>query len=132
MSSSSDRSAVIILTTLGATADATALARALVDERLAACVNLLSEMTSVYRWKGEVEQEAERQLVIKTTSDRIEAIQARFNELHPYELPEFVILRATASAEYLAWLQESTSPMFSGGRAATQSRRAAARRRSRR
>lgn len=80
----------------------------LVDERLAACVNVLPVMTSVYRWKGEVEQETEQQLVIKTTSDRVEAIQARFNELHPYELPELVVLGATASAAYQEWLADST------------------------
>jgi periplasmic divalent cation tolerance protein len=98
---------VIILTTLGASADAPAFARVLVNDRLAACVNVLPPMTSVYRWKGAIEEDREQQLVIKTTSDRVAAIEARFRELHPYELPEFLVLSATASASYFAWLGES-------------------------
>jgi len=98
---------VIILTTLGASADAAAFARVLVNDRLAACVNVLPPMTSVYRWKGAIEEDREQQLVIKTTSDRVAAIEARFRELHPYELPEFVILDADASAAYLAWMRDS-------------------------
>jgi periplasmic divalent cation tolerance protein len=98
---------VIILTTLGASADAAAFARVLVTDRLAACVNVLPPMTSVYRWKGAIEEDHEQQLVIKTTSDRVAAIEARFRELHPYELPEFLVLTATASASYFAWLGES-------------------------
>jgi periplasmic divalent cation tolerance protein len=98
---------VIILTTLGASADAAAFARLLVNDRLAACVNVLPPMTSVYRWKGAIEEDREQQLVIKTTSDRVAAIEARFRELHPYELPEFLVLSATASAAYGTWLGEA-------------------------
>ena len=105
MSSSTER-IVIVLTTLGADADAGALARALVDERLAACVNILAPMTSVYRWKGAVEQEAERQLLMKTTADRVPALERRLRELHPYELPEFVVLDAAASQAYGRWVDE--------------------------
>ena len=96
-----------MLTTLGADVDATMLARTLVEERLAACVNVLPPMTSVYRWKGATEQEREQQLVIKTTKDRIEALQARMRELHPYELPEFLVLDARGSEAYLAWIREN-------------------------
>ena len=100
---------MIVLTTLGAQTDAAAFARVLVDERLAACVNILPVMTSVYRWKGTIEEDREQQLVIKTTSDRVEALEARFRELHPYELPEFLVVATTdGSAGYLAWLEEST------------------------
>jgi periplasmic divalent cation tolerance protein len=96
---------VIVLTTLGAQTDAAAFARVLVDERLAACVNILPPMTSVYRWKEAIEEEREQQLVIKTTSDRVAALEARFHELHPYELPEFLVVAATDwSAGYLEWL----------------------------
>jgi periplasmic divalent cation tolerance protein len=109
VSSTADRSPVVILTTLGATTDAAAFARVLVGDRLAACVNVLPAMTSLYRWKGAVEEETERQLVIKTTSDLVGAIQARFQELHPYELPEFLVLTADASAAYLAWLADSAT-----------------------
>jgi periplasmic divalent cation tolerance protein len=100
---------VIVLTTLAASTDAAAFARVLVTDRLAACVNVLPPMTSLYRWKGAIEEESEQQLVIKTTSDRIAAIEARFRELHPYELPEFIVLNAGASAAYAAWLEESVA-----------------------
>jgi periplasmic divalent cation tolerance protein len=99
--------AVVVLTTLGEATDAAAFARVMVDEGLAACVNVLPPMTSLYRWKGAIEQDREQQLVIKTTRDRIAAIEARFHELHPYELPEFVVLSAEASTAYLDWLRES-------------------------
>jgi periplasmic divalent cation tolerance protein len=102
--------AAIVLTTIGADADGAALARALVEDRLAACVSVLPPMSSTYRWKGTVETEREQQLLIKTTVDRVEVIQARLRTLHPYELPEFVVLTATASAVYAAWLAESTRP----------------------
>ena len=98
---------VIVLTTLGESTDAAAFARVLVTERLAACVNVLPPMTSLYRWKGAIEQDREQQIVIKTTRDRVPAIEARFHELHPYELPEFVVLSAEASTAYLDWLGES-------------------------
>ena len=98
----------VVLTTLGAETDAVALGRTLVEEGLAACVNVLPSMTSIYRWKGSLEQEREQQLVIKTTAGRITALQARLRDLHPYELPEFLVLRATASDAYAAWVAEST------------------------
>ena len=100
---------MIVLTTLGAQTDAAAFARVLVDERLAACVNILPVMSSVYRWKGTIEEDREQQLVIKTTSDRVEALEARLHELHPYELPEFLVIAATdGSTGYLEWLNGST------------------------
>jgi periplasmic divalent cation tolerance protein len=97
----------IVLTTLGADADAATIARTLIDERLAACVNILPPMTSIYRWQGKVEQDREQQLVIKTAQDRIGALQTRLRELHPYELPEFLVLDATGSEAYLNWVGES-------------------------
>lgn len=100
---------VIVLTTVGADADAPALARILVEERLAACVNILPVMTSVYRWKGSVEQDREQQLVIKTTPERLPALEQRLRQLHPYELPEFVVLRPSGGSEaYLRWVGENT------------------------
>jgi periplasmic divalent cation tolerance protein len=79
--------AVVVLTTVGESTDAAAFARVLVADRLAACVNVLPPMTSLYWWKGAIEEDREQQLVIKTTQDRVAAIEARFQELHPYELP---------------------------------------------
>ena len=99
---------VIVLTTLGADADAAALARTLVDERLAACVNVLPVMTSIYRWEGDVQQDREQQLVIKTSVDRVEALQARLRELHPYEVPEFLVLTVSGGSDaYLGWVRDS-------------------------
>ena len=106
MSSSSE--VVLVLTTIGADADAAALARTLVDERLAACVNIGAPMTSVYRWKGTIEQDREQPLVIKTTGDRLVALETRLRALHPYELPEFLVLSASGgSTAYLDWVRES-------------------------
>lgn len=99
---------VVVLTTLPAAHDAAALARTLVDERLAACVNVLPEMQSTYRWEGRVHQEAERQLVIKTTRDRIGRLQHRLGSLHPYDVPEFLVLSvADASKTYGGWLRDA-------------------------
>jgi len=108
VSSAAESRPVIVLTTLGAQTDAVAFARVLVDERLAACVNVLPTMASLYWWKGGIEEDREQQLVIKTTSDRVEALQARLHELHPYELPEFLVLSVSdGSPAYLEWLAES-------------------------
>lgn len=99
---------MFVLTTLAAETDAQAFARALVDEHLAACVSVLPRMTSVYRWKGAVEEAAEQQLIIKTIPARLEALAGRFRTLHPYELPEFVVLRpADAAPLYAEWVGEA-------------------------
>ena len=107
MTNTSASTVSIVLTTLGADADAAAIARTLIDERLAACVNILPPMTSVYRWQGKVEQDREQQMVIKTASGRVADLQVRLRQLHPYELPEFLVLDATGSEAYLAWVGES-------------------------
>ena len=99
----------IVLTTFPADRDPAPLARTLVEERLAACVNVLPVMTSIYRWQGAVETADERQLVIKTTAERIDALGHRIGELHPYEVPELMIVPVErASAAYAAWLIDST------------------------
>ena len=96
---------MIVLTTLPAEGDAEGFASQLVEERLAACVNVLPAMRSVYRWKGSVERADERQLVIKTTAERVSALESRLKELHPYEVPEFVVLPIIAgSPAYLSFL----------------------------
>jgi len=65
-------------------------------------------MTSVYRWKGQVEQDREQQLVIKTTADRLPSLEARIRELHTYELPEFLVIATDeGAAAYLAWVDEA-------------------------
>ena len=101
---------VVVWTTIGSGTDGQTLASILVNERLAACVNVLPEMESTYRWKGGVESERERQIIIKTTADRLPALQARVHELHPYEVPEFIVLPVIAGSEkYLAWIRESAA-----------------------
>lgn len=105
---------VIVLTTIGADPDAVVLAKTLVDERLAACINVLPPMQSVYRWKGKVEQEREQQLVMKTRAETVTALQARVKELHPYQLPEFIVLNGAASTAYAAWVRESVEPAKAG------------------
>ena len=110
MTAASDATVVIVLTTLGGSDDPAPLARRLVDERLAACVNVLPVMTSFYRWKGSVEQEREQQVIIKTTAGRLDALQARLLELHPYEVPEILVVPIDGgSSAYLTWLKEAVA-----------------------
>jgi periplasmic divalent cation tolerance protein len=101
---------VLVLTTVPDGELGDAMARKLVEERLAACVNVMPPMTSFYRWQGALEREVERQIVIKTTAERVPAVQARVAELHPYELPEFVVLAvADGSTGYMAWVGSQTT-----------------------
>ena len=102
---------ILVLTTMPADDRADALARTLVDERLAACVHVHAPMTSVYRWKGRIERDGERQLVIKTTRDRLATLETRLRALHPYELPEFVVMPVDeGGAAYLNWIATETRP----------------------
>ncbi len=104
---------VLVLTTVpdrptDGTAVGETLARVLVEEALAACVNVLPPMQSVYRWKGVVESGNERQLVIKTTADRVPALETRLAQLHPYELPEFLVVSIAGGSEaYLDWIRQA-------------------------
>jgi periplasmic divalent cation tolerance protein len=101
---------VLVLTTVPIGSRGELIARALVDERLAACVNIHAPMTSFYRWRGAIERDVERQLVIKTTRDRVPALQSRLAELHSYELPEFVVVAVTdGSAAYLDWAKNEVA-----------------------
>lgn len=87
------------------------LARTLVDERLAACVNAVPAVRSFYRWEGRVEDASEVLLVVKTRADRTAALAARVREIHPYELPEVLELPAVGgSPAYLDWLRKESSP----------------------
>ena len=100
---------VIVLTTLPADADGPAFARGLLEERLAACVNLMQPMESIYRWEGEVAQETERQVVIKTSRERVVTLWERVRELHPYDVPEFLVIPIVDGNDaYLRWVAEST------------------------
>ncbi len=100
---------ILVWTTMPDDDRADALARTLVDEHLAACVNVHGPMTSTYRWKGQVEHEPERQLVIKTTRARLAELEARMRALHPYELPEFLVVDVgDGTPAYVDWAERET------------------------
>lgn len=104
-------SAVLVLTTLGGDADARPLARLLVERRLAACVNILPGVTSLYRWEGAVSEDSEQLLVIKTAEPRVEELREVLLANHPYDVPEFVVLPvAGMSPAYEAWLLGAVAP----------------------
>jgi len=97
---------VVVLTTAGSEREAKTIAEALIAAELAACVSLFP-MQSVYRWQGNVQHEAEWQLVIKTRLTRFEALSKKVKELHSYETPELIVLPiVTGSAAYLSWMGE--------------------------
>ena len=99
---------VLVLTTAGSEAEARKIANQLVERRLAACVNVIPQIQSVYRWQGKVETAEEFLLVIKTTRTRSADVQAAIRELHSYDLPECVVISMEdGSAEYLRWIEES-------------------------
>jgi len=98
----------LVLTTAGSHDEANRIATALVERQLAACVNVVPKILSIYRWEGEVEQAEEWLLVIKTTAKAADRVRDAIKELHSYQLPECVVLPIEAgSSEYLAWLEES-------------------------
>ena len=100
---------VIVMTTWPADRDPAPFALAIVEARLAACVNVLGEMRSTYRWAGRVETATERQLVIKTVAERVPALEARLRTLHPYEVPEFLVISTAGGSDaYVAWLRDMT------------------------
>ena len=101
---------VVLLTAPDASVGAT-LARTLVEERLAACVNLVPGVRSIFRWDGEVQEETEVLLIAKTRADRCDALAARVRALHPHAVPEVIALPAAAgSADYLAWVAAECAP----------------------
>jgi periplasmic divalent cation tolerance protein len=100
----------LVLTTFPAETDVEPFARTLVEERLAACVNILPEMRSIYRWAGSVDNAHERQVIIKTSRERVPMLLQRLRALHPYEVPEFIVLPIVdGSDDYLAWIGSSTN-----------------------
>lgn len=99
----------IVFITAPDAAQGQAIAEALVRERLAACVNLISGVESVYRWEGQVQKDAEVLLVVKTRQDRCKALEERVLELHPYDVPEVLAIPVTSgSAPYLNWVAEES------------------------
>lgn len=103
--------AIVVLLTAPTREEAARLAEMLVSARLAACVQILPEMESVYRWEGEIRREPEHLLLVKTTAGRFTALEREVRALHSYEVPEIVALNVNeVSAPYLEWLAASVAP----------------------
>ena len=109
MSREKARSTRVVLVTCPSLALARKIARAVVEQRVAACVNVVrSPVESFYTWKGKVESAREHLLLIKTTAQRLSPLEREVKRLHPYDLPEFIAVPITeGSPEYLAWLSET-------------------------
>jgi len=99
----------IVLSTAGSEQEAHKIAHVLVKRRLAACVNIVPRVQSIYRWKGEIEPAQEWLLLIKTRADKFPAVRDAIGELHSYEVPECVVLEIEdGSLPYLQWLEKAT------------------------
>jgi len=102
-------SAVVIFTSCASEEEALRIANALVQERLAGCVNIISPVRSIYRWKGEICDELEWLLMIKSGQERFEEVQQKVKSLHSYSVPELICLQIPeGSLDYLDWLEEMT------------------------
>ena len=113
-----DLDIVTVTTTVGSVADGQALARAILDARVAACVQMEEGLTSFYRWEGRQCEEGEVRLTIKTVAACVEPLQALFAQKHPYEVPQFVAWKGEGSAGYAEWVRGMVGP---GGRVAPRS-----------
>ena len=97
-----------MLSTFGDADTAARVARTLVEESLVACVNIIPTVRSIYRWQGAIEDDAEQLLLIKTTDERVDALQSALLARHPYEVPEFVVIRMDeARGAWREWLLDS-------------------------
>jgi periplasmic divalent cation tolerance protein len=98
----------VVLSTAGSESQAREIARTLVERRLAACVNVVPAITSVYRWKGKVVEDSEALLIIKSSAARFEELRAAIRELHTYETPEVIALALSdGDPDYCAWIDEN-------------------------
>jgi periplasmic divalent cation tolerance protein len=114
----------IVLVTAGGEQQAQSIARHLVDDRLAACVNIVGPIRSVYRWGDAIEDEPEFLLLIKTRASLLSRLERRVIELHSYEIPDVLAIAPSGgSAAYLGWLLESTAPKPKRAKARTPGRR---------
>ena len=99
----------ILFSTIDDETVAREIAESLVAEKLAACVNIIPGLFSIYRWKEQIERETELLLMIKTTSDRVEALTRKLQELHPYDVPELIALPVSGGLpDYLDWIRSQT------------------------
>ena len=98
---------LLVLTTIGNEEEAARLGRSLVEKRLVACVNMVGPVRSVFSWKGKVEDESERLLLMKTRADRYSELERAIQELHPYDVPEVIAVPIERGSEaYLSWVDE--------------------------
>lgn len=103
------RETVLALSTVQAEFDTRDMVRSLVDRGLAACVTVFPSVRSVYKWDGKIQDSTEQQLLIKTTRDRVEALWSALKALHPYDVPEFLVLPVVdGNPEYLRWIGDTT------------------------
>ena len=101
----------IVLVSCGSIAEARRIGRKVVEKKLAACANLVPGVESIYTWKGKVERAPEVLVLIKTTAKRLRELEREVKRAHSYDVPEFIVLPISAGSQnYLAWLQESTTP----------------------
>jgi len=101
--------AIVVLVTCGSEEEAAKIANSLVEERLAACVNIISPVRSIYRWEGKIWDEREWMLIIKTQKKRFEELEKKVKSLHSYSVPEIIALPVVEGfASYLKWLEEMT------------------------
>lgn len=108
---------IVLFVTTGSETEAETIAKALVADRLAACVNIINPIRSFYRWQGEITDDCEWLLMIKTQTDRFSAVEARVKALHSYEVPEVIALSILAGSEpYLRWLNEETRDKSATGK----------------
>jgi len=109
------RAAILVLTQCPDRGSAQALARTLVEARLAACVSIGTSVESLYHWRGKIEMAEEVPVVIKTCADAYAAVEAAIRARHPYELPEIVAVPiAHGLSSYLAWIDDETRPAAAG------------------
>ena len=101
----------MMLSTVGSRVEAEKMATTLVSERVVACVNVVGGLTSIYRWEGEVQNESEVLMILKTAEDRLDDAIRRLKELHPYDVPEIVVLDPERGwPAYLSWVIDETRP----------------------
>ena len=104
-------SAIVVIVTASNEDEAAKIGKFLVDERLAACANIIPKIRSIYRWEGRVQDDPEALMLIKSTDDKFEEIEARVKELHSYSVPEIIAIPIGAgSSDYLSWIETSTEP----------------------
>jgi periplasmic divalent cation tolerance protein len=100
---------LLVLTTLGNDEDAVRVAKALLERRVAACVNIVGSVRSFYRWEGKIEDDSERLLLIKTRADRYNDLESVIGDVHPYDVPELIAVPLErGAAAYLGWVDDET------------------------